>query len=262
MENAIEMKNVSVVRDGTFILRSIDLTIGKNENVAIIGPNGSGKTTLMKLLKGDILPFYDEMERTEFRLFGMDRWDLFELRSRLGMVSMDLQSSFDGSSTVRDVISSGFFSSKDVYRNHSITASMEDAVRTVADVMDLTDKMERDIGTISLGEMRRTLIARALVPGPDMLVLDEPMTGLDIVLKSRFREMFDTLISNDVSIVMITHELEDIPEGVSRVIMIKDGMIFADGPKEEILTSERISGLFGSSIQVDFSNAAYHMRPI
>lgn len=259
MGRAIDMKNVSVVRDGSYILRSIDLTIDENENVAVIGPNGSGKTTLMKLLRGEILPFYDESSETKFELFGKKRWDLFELRGRIGIVSMDLQAKFDSSSVVKDVIMSGFFSSMDVYRNHAVTEDMRKKVDSISRMMSLDNKMERDIGTISLGEMRRTLISRALVSDPEMLVLDEPMTGLDIVMKTSFRNMFDRLINEGVSIVMITHELEDIPEDVSRVVMIKDGMIFADGPKDTILTSEKVSELYGMDIKVECRNGSYHM---
>lgn len=259
MGRAIDMKNVSVVRNGMIILDSVDLVIDDDENVAVIGPNGSGKTTLMKLLRGEILPYYDETSSTRFELFGRKRWNLFELRSRIGIVSMDLQSAFSDSAIIRDVILSGFFSSMDVYRNHEVTEEMLRKVADAGRMMDLRDKMDREIGKISLGEMRRTLIARALVSGPEMLVLDEPMTGLDIVLKSKFRKMFDALISNGVSIVMITHELEDIPSDVKRVIMIKDGRIFADGPKEELLTGEMISRLFDSDIKVECRDDSYHM---
>ena len=257
--NAIELKNVSVVRDGSRILDNIDVTIGRKENVAVIGPNGSGKTTLMKLLRGEIFPYYDENTRTTFRLFGMDRWDLFELRSRIGIVSMDLQSKFDGSSKIKDIVMSGFFSSMDVYRNHNITKKMNTKAEEMMELLDISDKSERISEKISLGEMRRTLIARALVNDPEMLVLDEPMTGLDVSIRTKFRMMFDELIAHGVSMVMITHELEDIPKDVTRVIMIKNGRIFADGPKEKILVSETVSELYGMKIRVTENSGSYHM---
>ncbi|MBQ8644364.1 MAG: ATP-binding cassette domain-containing protein, partial [Candidatus Methanomethylophilaceae archaeon] len=94
MEKALELRNVSVVRDGNHILRSVDLDIFRGENVAVIGPNGSGKTTLIKLLRGDIRPYYDEKSPSTMRIFGEDRWNLFEIRGRMGVVSMDLQSMF------------------------------------------------------------------------------------------------------------------------------------------------------------------------
>ena len=260
MEKALELRNVSVVRNGNHILRSVDLDIYRGENVAVIGPNGSGKTTLIKLLRGDIHPYYDEENPATMRIFGMDRWNLFDVRSRMGVVSMDLQSQFHSDTRVSEVVCSGFFNSLDVFRNHTLTDEMIKAAHEAAMTMGVEDLMDREIANLSLGEMRRTLIARAMVTKPDLLVLDEPMTGLDIVMKSKFRSMFDILIEAGVSIVMITHELTDIPKSVRRVVMVKDGAIYADGPKEELLTSETISDLYGEEIEVECTDGIYRMH--
>lgn len=262
MDKALELRNVSVVRDGNRILSSVDLDIYRGENVAVIGPNGSGKTTLIKLLRGDIHPYYDEDDPAVMRIFGQDRWNLFEVRGRMGVVSMDLQSMFRSDTKVAEVVCSGFFNSLDVFRNHTLTDDMIRAAREAAMTMGIEDIMERQIANLSLGEMRRTLIARALVTKPDLLVLDEPMTGLDIVMKSKFRAMFDILIRAGVSIVMITHELTDIPKSVRRVVMVKDGRIFADGPKDELLTSARVSELFGEEISVESTDGIYRMHMV
>lgn len=260
MDKALELRGVSVVRGGKYILRSIDLDIYKGENVAVIGPNGSGKTTLIKLLRGDILPYYDEEHPAIMRIFGRERWNLFDLRSRMGVVSMDLQSMFRRDTLVRDVICSGFFNSLDVFKNHDVTEEMARAVYEAALMMGIDDIMDREIENLSLGEMRRALIARALVTKPDLLVLDEPMTGLDIVMKSKFRAMFDILIERGVSIVMITHELTDIPASVRRVVMVKNGRIFADGDKDVLLTDSKVSELYGENIKVECQNGIYRMR--
>lgn len=262
MDKALELRNVSVVRNGNRILSSVDLDIYKGENVAVIGPNGSGKTTLIKLLRGDIHPYYDEDSPATMRIFGQDRWNLFEVRGRMGVVSMDLQSMFRSDTKVGEVVVSGFFNSLDVFRNHTVTDDMVRASHEAALTMGIEDLMDREIANLSLGEMRRTLIARALVTKPDLLVLDEPMTGLDIVMKSKFRSMFDILIRAGVSIVMITHELTDIPKSVRRVVMVKDGRIFADGAKEELLTSERVSELFDDDIAVECTDGIYRMHMV
>ena len=236
MAAALELRNVSVRREGKYILRSVDLVIEQGENVAVIGPNGSGKTTLIKLLRGDIRPYYDEDDPAVMRIFGQDRWNIFDIRGRMGVVSMDLQNRFRPETTAFEVICSGFFNSLDVFRDSVLTADMAMAAHDSAVMMGVDHVLERPIENLSLGEMRRVLIARAMVTRPDLLVLDEPMTGLDIVMKSKFRSMFDILIENGVGIVMVTHDLSDIPESVRRVVMVREGEIFCDGDKESLLT--------------------------
>ncbi|MGN1045045.1 MAG: ABC transporter ATP-binding protein [Candidatus Methanomethylophilaceae archaeon] len=257
--DAIEMRNVSVVRNGKYILKHIDLTLSGGENAVVLGSNGSGKTTLVKLLSGEIRPYYEEDGSSYLSMFGRTSWDIFELRDRIGIVSMDLQNRFGPDVLVSDVITSGYFGSMDVFRNHEVTKEMVRAVYDAAVRMGIDDLLDRRIENLSLGEMRRTLIARALVSGPEMLILDEPMTGLDIVMKDAFRRMFDILSASGIRIVMITHELEDIPSSVDRVIMIKDGEKIRDGSKSETLTSENLSELFDADITVSYDGRAYHM---
>ena len=258
-EKALELRNVSVVRDGKHILKSIDLDIFQGENVALIGANGSGKTTLIKLLRGDIRPYYDEDHPATMRIFGMDMWNLFDIRRRMGVVSMDLQNMFRSDTSVFEVICSGFFNSLDVHRDMTVTDEMKKQVYSCAVMMGIDDLLARTIECLSLGEMRRALIARALVTEPKLLVLDEPMTGLDVVMKSKFRRMFDILIDRGVCVVMITHDLTDIPSSVRRIVAVKDGSIFIDGPKDKVLTNKVISEVYGESIKVQEDNGVYTM---
>jgi len=257
---AMEMTDVSVVRDGKRILDSICLSVEENESVAIIGNNGSGKTTLIKLLRGDIRPYYNEDSPAVMKIFGEENWSIFDLRSRMGIVSMDLQNQFGQDTLVSEVIASGFFGSLDVFRNMDVTAGMVTKVRGAATMMGIDDLLNRKLEGLSLGEMRRALIARALVTEPSTLIMDEPMTGLDITMASKFRKMFDVLIKAGVSIVMVTHDLADIPERIDRVVMMKDGKIFADGSKGSLFNSETISDLYDEPIKVEHDNGAYHMH--
>ena len=262
VENAIELRNVSVVRDGKHILKHVDLALAYGENAVILGANGSGKTTLVKLLTGDYRPYYEEDGSAFMSLFGQTTWNIFELRDRIGVVSMDLQNRFNSDTTVTEVITSGYFGSMDVFRNHEVTPEMVRAVYNAAVKMGIDDLLERRIDNLSLGEMRRTLIARALVSEPEMLILDEPMTGLDIVMKDAFRRMFDLLTSTGVCIVMITHELEDIPSCIDRVIMIRDGEKIHDGTKSDTLTYDNLSELFDADICVSVDDHGYHMHMV
>jgi iron complex transport system ATP-binding protein len=257
---AVEMRDVSVVRDGKRILDSVSLSIEEDESVAVIGNNGSGKTTLIKLLRGETLPYYDEDSPAVMKLFGEKNWNIFDLRSRMGIVSMDLQNQFGQETLVSEVIASGFFGSLDVFRNMEVTAEMFSKVNDAAVMMGIDDLLGRRTEGLSLGEMRRALIARALVSEPSMLVMDEPMTGLDIAMASKFRKMFDILIKAGVSLVMVTHDLADIPESIDRVVMMKTGRIFADGKKDTLFTSEMMSELYDEPIKVERGNGAYRMH--
>ncbi|MCL2786808.1 MAG: ATP-binding cassette domain-containing protein [Methanomassiliicoccaceae archaeon] len=257
---AAELENVSLVRNGVRILDRISLSICIGESVAVIGPNGSGKTSLMKLLKSDLRPYSDE--GTVCRLFGKDRWNIFDLRKRMGFVSTELQHRFSGSMTAGAVILSGFFRTTDIYRDHIVTEEMAAAADVAAARAGISDKLSHEIGKMSLGEVRRTLIARALAPGPEMLLLDEPMTGLDIVIKEQFRGMFDSLIAGGTGIIMITHDLEDIPSRIDRVVMMRNGSIFADGRKNELLNDGVVSNLYASPVSVVRDGDAYRMRPL
>ena len=255
----LEMKGVSVVKDGTHILDSVNMEIEQEENVAIIGKNGSGKTTLIKLLRGEVFPFYDDESPAVMKIFGEERWNIFDLRSKMGIVSMDLQNMFRGDTKVFEVIASGFFGSLDIFRNMDLSEKMMKMVLEKATMMGIEDIIDRDIEGLSLGEMRRALIARALVTEPRTLILDEPMTGLDIVMGSKFRKMFDILSESGVNIIMITHDLADIPESADRIIMMKDGKVFADGNKRDLLTSDTVSELYGEPIKVECNNGIYRM---
>ncbi|NLL95443.1 MAG: ATP-binding cassette domain-containing protein [Thermoplasmatales archaeon] len=259
MDSALRMRGVSVVRGGIRILDGIDLDVAKGEGLAIIGPNGSGKTTLVNLFRGEILPYMDEERPPEMAIFGRDRWNLFDVRSLMGVVSMDLQDSIPGTTPLSEVILSGFFGSLGVYRIHTVTDDMLEGVAQAAGTMGLTELLDAPFGRLSLGEKRRGLIARALAPGPTTLVLDEPMTGLDVVMRARFREMFGIMMANGMGIVLITHDLADIPPGMERIVLLKEGKVFIDGPKEKLLTSEILSDVYGEPIAVRESGGVYSM---
>jgi iron complex transport system ATP-binding protein len=211
----------------------------------------------MKLLKGDARAYYDE--RTVCKLFGEERWNIFDLRKRMGIVSMDLQTRFGDGVSVGSVILSGFFRTTDIYKDHTVTDDMIDSVRDAAERVGISDILTRDFGRLSLGEKRRVLISRALVPGPSTLLLDEPMASLDVIVKKEFKNIFDSLIDQGTAVIMITHDLDDIPSNVNRVIMMKNGRVYRDGDKRELLTSKTVSDLFSAPVKVTEENGMYRM---
>ncbi len=259
MAEAVFLRDVSVVMNGKTILDSVDLSVDEGESVAIIGPNGSGKTTLTKLLTGEMHPYYDTDRPSSLRMFGKGDWNIFDLRRAVGVVSADLQSRLDADTTVSELILSGFFGSSDIFRNMTVTDDMVRRAYDSAISMGIEDLFDAKIGELSLGESRRALIARALVYDPRMLVLDEPMTGLDVVMKDRFRRMFDIMTASGKSIVMVTHDLGDIPSCIDRIVGIKDGSVVLDGRADDVITSDGMSMLYGGDIDVERNNGVYSM---
>src|SRR5210317_2409179 len=165
----IEIENATVWRGTTRVFDDFSLTIGQHERVAILGPNGAGKTTLLKLIYRELYPVAGEDSRV--RILGRERWDVWELREHIGMLSSDLQSGFSPNATVLEVIVSGFFSSIGVHyqlRQHIQPSQLQKSVE-VMQMLGLKEFREREFETLSTGQQRRCLLGRALVHDPDTL---------------------------------------------------------------------------------------------
>ncbi len=257
VEPAILFRDLSYRIQGKDILSSIDLDIAEHEKVALLGANGSGKSSLIRIIRGEARP-WSGGGATECTIFGRRRWNLFELRSMMGIVSPELEGSISPRTRAWDLVASGLFQSYDVYRCHQIQEAdglkVDDAIRALG----LETLSLRPVNTLSTGEMRRMLIARALVNDPRLLVLDEPMTGLDIIARKSFRETMSLLASEGKGIIIATHDLEDIIPEVERVILLQDGRIFLDGDKDDVLTDENLSALFGVEVRVLRSGDNFH----
>lgn len=214
----------------------------------ILGRNGSGKSTLVQLMTKQIHP----LGGSGVRLFGQEHWDVFELRKRLGIVSSSLQSDFAAETpvTAGDAVLSGFFAASGLWRHHAVTEAMREAAREALARMEIGHLASRLMTTLSTGEARRVLIARALVNRPDALLLDEPCAGLDPATRRQFLEGLRVLAGQGMTLILVTHHLEEILPEVSHVVMVRDGRIIADGPRETLLTDERISDLFGMKARI------------
>jgi iron complex transport system ATP-binding protein len=252
MTQAIEIEDATVIRGGREVLKGISLRLGPCEHACILGPNGSGKSTIVKMISGDISPLY--REPAAIRLFGQERWELFALRNRLGIVSDSLQSSQSGDESVMGTILSGFFGGVGLPLRAEASPEMVAKARDVAELLGVMAILERRASELSSGQMRRVLVARALVHDPEMLLLDEPYTSLDIAARYSFRASIRALAGRGHAIVLVTHELSDIPPEIDRVILVKEGSILADGAKSETLNSELISELFGLPLAVSLEN--------
>ena len=245
----LELKNVTVIRCGKKILDSVSLSIEQGEHVAIIGPNGSGKSSLIKTFTKEYHPLA-AADGLVLKIMGNNIWNVFELRKLLGIVSGDLQQTYCRQISVRDVVLSGFFSSIGIYYNHKVTPEMKARAREVLEFLEITHLADRLMCELSTGEARRVLIGRALVHDPYALVLDEPANSLDLKAMHSFRESIRKIAGSGKSVILVTHNLQDIIPEINRVILIKEGKIFRDGKKEEILTDANLSELFSLPVEV------------
>ncbi len=253
----IEFQEVSVVRGARLALDRITLRIGVGEHVAILGPNGCGKSTLIKTIARECYPLV--REGSSVRILGRDTWNVFELRSLLGIVSNDLMSTFTRDVTGRDVVLSGFFSSVGIWSNHHVDDVMREKTQVALERLEVSHLADRLTTEMSSGEARRILIARALVHNPRALLFDEPSTSLDLFAQHELEVMMRRLAQSGIGIVLVTHHLGDIIPETERVILMRGGRIEADGSKLEILTSERLSALFGLSVELVTRNGYFNL---
>ena len=240
-------------KGGKAALDSITLTINVGEHTAIVGPNGAGKSTLVNLLTHEERPLADGGRGWAVRVFGTDRWHVFELRSRLGIVSGDLHHRFvNGNSagriTARDAVLSRFFAAHGFLIEGEVTPPMRDAAEEALTRLGVGHLAGTTLDRMSTGEARRVLIARALVTSPEALLLDEPTTGLDLVARHEFLEAVREVARRGTTLVLVTHRVEEIIPEIQSVVLLRQGRIVAAGSKQTTLTDGNLSAAFGASI--------------
>lgn len=246
----IEIYKATVWRESTCVLRNFSLRIAQHERVAVLGPNGSGKSTLLKTISRELRPVYSE--DSWVRILGNTHWNIWELRRQLGLVSHELQSAYSQNSKALDVVVSGFFSSigfDDQLRSLTKASHVQKAEGVMAS-LGIQNLRKRTFGSLSTGQQRRCLLARALVHDPHTLILDEPTAGLDMTARFEIMRHLSELVRTGISLVWVTHDLNDIPAEVTRVIVLKEGAVFADGPKSEVLTPEVLGKAFDTNLRI------------
>jgi iron complex transport system ATP-binding protein len=248
-----------VVRDGRPILSVDDLTLRSDEHVAILGPNGAGKSTLIRLLTRDVRPLAHDDGSPAVLLLGRERWDLLEARGLMGIVSNALQETYAVGVTVRDAVTSGFFGSVGLYGHQVVTPAMRARTDDLIGFLGIERIADRAMDTLSTGEARRTLIARALVHDPAVLVLDEPTDGLDPQAQWHVLRAVSDIARTGTAIVLVTHHVSDIVPEVTRIVMLKDGRLLRDGTKRDLLTGPAISELFDIPASIEERDGRYRL---
>ncbi|ADI06165.1 ABC transporter ATP-binding protein [Streptomyces bingchenggensis BCW-1] len=253
----LRAEDVDVVRDGRYLLRSISLTVCEGEHWALLGANGAGKSTLLGLLGALTHP-----TRGTVQVLGhtLGRVDLRELRTLVGHVNPrhPLRSPL----RVLDVVLTGLTNTVEaVPRRRTEPGRVEQAERLL-DTLGVDARRDALWPTLSQGERGRVLIARALMPRPRLLLLDEPATGLDLAAREQLLDSLDALARDhpELATVLVTHHLEELPAGTTHALLLREGRALAAGAADEVVTTERISACFGHPVRITRTEGRWTAR--
>jgi len=253
----LAFNHISVMLGEKAVLNDITLSIGAGEHVAILGPNGCGKSTLIKTITRECYPL--ALPDSSLTILGRATWNVFELRPLLGIVSNDLMRRCTREITGQELVLSGFFSSIGVQPYHQVTPAMLEKTGQVLQLLEVPHLAQREITEMSSGEAHRLLIGRALVHDPLALLLDEPSNSLDFRAVLELRDVLRKLAQAGTGILMVTHHLPDIIPEIERVILLRQGSVFADGCKSELLSTTRLTQLFGVPVELASRDGYYHL---
>ncbi|HYW78582.1 MAG TPA: ATP-binding cassette domain-containing protein [Thermoguttaceae bacterium] len=247
--NAIELRNVGVVRRGNAILSDVTLAVEGGTCCAILGPNGSGKSSLVALLAGYLWPSVGTVA-VGGEVFG--RVNLSRLRRRIGLIEPSRAPKFDPRTAVRDVAATGLFGTIMLPIHEDVADEQWHRVDAELDSVGLGAIIERAYGDLSSGEQMKTLLARALVANAKILLLDEPTVGLDMGSRAICIGVLDRLLDrpDPPTVVIVSHHLDELPRAVDKVVLLKAGVVVEQGAPDDVLTSVRLSELFDCRVEV------------
>ncbi|AXK34241.1 ABC transporter ATP-binding protein [Streptomyces armeniacus] len=249
MSDVLELVDVSVVREGRALVDDVSWSVKEGERWVILGPNGAGKTTLLNIASSYLFPSTGTATILGDRLGSVD---VFELRPRIGMAGVALADKLPRSQSVLETVLTAAYGMT-AHWHESYDAVDEDRALAFLDRLGMSEYLERKFGTLSEGERKRTLIARAMMTDPELLLLDEPAAGLDLGGREDLVRRLGRLARDPYapSMVMVTHHVEEIPPGFTHVLMIRQGKVLAAGPVETELTSRNLSLCFGLPLVVE-----------
>ncbi len=248
MNEVLALENVSVIRAGKTILNSVTWSVQANERWVIVGPNGAGKTTLLKIAAAQLQP-----SSGTARVLGetLGEINVFDLRTRVGFASTAIASRIPNSETVLDAVMTASYAITGRFKEKYEDVD-ERRARRVLNEWHLSEYADCAFGTLSDGERKRTQIARAVMPDPELLLLDEPVASLDIGSREATIKILGGYASHPdaPAIIMVTHHLEEIPAGFTHALVLNEGKITAAGPINSTLTTEKLSEAYGLPLEV------------
>lgn len=252
-DNVVELAGIEVRRQGKTILKDLEWQVKPGENWVILGPNGAGKTTLIQMLTGRVFPTYRRESPATVRVLGqqLGRVDLTELRTLVGIASAAERSLLPGDQCVLDAVISILYGRTVRGREEYGAADLERA-RDLLSIFGIAHLAQRSLRTLSEGEIQRVHIARALMPDPQILILDEPTAGLDLGARELLMMALEEIAADRhaPALLLVTHHVEEIPRGFTHAALMSEGTIVASGAIEDVLADEVVSSVFGLPLTV------------
>lgn len=258
MNEVLKFDQVSVSRGGKAILSDISWTVAPNERWVIVGPNGAGKTTLLRVAGTHLQPSTGTVQVLGKTLGEVN---VFDLRTRIGFASSAVANRIPNSENVLDAVMTASYAITGRFKESYDEVDIRRAKRVLGE-WQLSNYADRPFGTLSDGERKRTQIARAVMPDPELLLLDEPVASLDIGSREATIKILGGYASHPdaPAIIMVTHHLEEIPTGFTHALILKDGKITASGPITQTLTTEKLSEAYGIPLEVVFFGGRFAVR--
>jgi iron complex transport system ATP-binding protein len=255
----VRLVEVAVRRSGRTILGPLDWTVGAGERWVVVGPNGSGKTTLLRVASTFLWPSAGSVEVLGERIGAVDAR---ELRRRVGYASPSLAAEMEPRLRPLDLVATGRTGALAPWWQPPTEADLDRAMALLAR-LGVDRLAERTFGTLSTGERQRVQIARALMPDPDLLLLDEPAAGLDLRAREELVTSLAAVAAHDrpAAVALVTHHVEEIPAGFGHALLLREGRSVATGPVATALTSATLGAAFDLPLRLEAGDdGRYHAR--
>ena len=248
-DEVLKLRGVSVRRETSLLLRNVDWTAHEDERWIVIGPNGAGKTTLIQVASTLLYPTEGTVEVLGERLGDVD---VFELRPRIGLTSAALAERVPAAEKVIDLVLTASYAILGRWREEYESADVTRAVELL-DALGCAHLIRRRFATLSEGERKRVQIARAMMPDPEMLLLDEPAAGLDLGGREDLLRRLSVLAHNPKApmMVLVTHHVEEVPDGFTHAMLLRRGAVLTAGPIEDVFTAKNLSRCFGVPLEIE-----------
>jgi iron complex transport system ATP-binding protein len=259
-DEVVRLQGVGVRRGSSMLVRDLGWTVHDNERWVIIGPNGAGKTTLLQVAAAQLFPSEGTAEILG-ELLGTS--DVFELRPRIGLASAALADRVPAGEKVIDLVLTASYAIvgrwKEEYDSADVTRAVE-----LLDALGCAHLIRRKFATLSEGERKRVQIARALMPDPELLLLDEPAAGLDLGGREDLVRRISALAADPKAptLVMVTHHVEEVPPGFTHAMLMRRGSALAAGPLAEVFTERNLSKCFGVRLVLEEHGSRWSARAV